>query len=475
VIEEPVLAASPERLQQATSVLEEEKQQAVASNLILQTLQRANVPSEKPLTYLNVFKFFEEFMDKKFEVDTADFAALRRPRTITEFVMEHLIRQFGIKQLAVKFLGQLLPGLKILFKENNPYAILFARLLQLFHPDPIQFPLALFLTRIRPEFHTLIDKCCREREVREKRSSKKPAKGTTFGRAQSDLAATGGEAFTADAILLVYDIFANDYHSGVLALHLLKPEGISLVDYVLFCVCHKMAKQGNTPEAVFNLIDKDGGGSIDQGEFVQGIKTSLDLWLSEEDITEVHVALAVNGQLSKAAFLSRCNFDWYQAVVKSDEYITTKCKFLNMLIDVFNRKQTNNAAQLLDLFHSRSEDPMTKETFTNVLKTLDPERNTDTRIEKMWSTGLGLSAGATALSQAAFIKVMLQYPSGQFALSKFCKNYSDIPEIESAVEERSMETVDINLKEAPSKKGGMVATIKTSSTAKVAAKKPTKK
>lgn len=53
------------------------------------------------MTYQNVFKFFENMMDRKFEVDKRDIEDKRVPRTMTEFLMEYLQRQFGIQAIAL--------------------------------------------------------------------------------------------------------------------------------------------------------------------------------------------------------------------------------------------------------------------------------------------------------------------------------------------------------------------------------------
>jgi hypothetical protein len=45
----------------------------------------------------NVFRLFEDLMDKKYETDICDIAASRQTRTMTEFLMEYLNRNFGLK------------------------------------------------------------------------------------------------------------------------------------------------------------------------------------------------------------------------------------------------------------------------------------------------------------------------------------------------------------------------------------------
>ena len=413
--------ASMANLEQADAIINTEKQEAVTHNIILQNMQSASVATDKPLTYLNIFKFFEELMDAKFEVDSKDLKARRKPRGMTEFLMEHLNRQFGIKALAMKFLGQLVPGIQLLYNENLPYAVLFARFLQVFSPDPIPFQLSLFLTRVRIDFHRLMEKFSKEREKKAAPAKKtKGAQPKTHGRAAYELAATGGEAYTSDVLMLIYDLFDNDHPSGELALELLRPEKVSHSDYVLFKLCHKMAKLGMNPEGVFNLIDADHGGSIDEEEFVKGIQSSLELWIPETEIRSVFGELATDGVLSKHSFLARCSFDWYYAVVRGDDFITTKCEFLTALITVFERRVREDTGMLIALYETKHEDPLSKPTLSELLRDIDPV-NTPDRIEAIWNFGMEQAGDSPGLTQPAFLKTMLKYRSGQLAQTVFCK------------------------------------------------------
>ena len=113
----------------------------------MHTYKKNCIKGEKPMGYLNIFRFFEEMMDKKYEVDTGDLKAKRKPRTMTEFLIEHLNRMFGLKKIAYRHLAQIMPALNQLVVEKQPYGTLFSRLLQIFHPSPIMFPLAMYITK----------------------------------------------------------------------------------------------------------------------------------------------------------------------------------------------------------------------------------------------------------------------------------------------------------------------------------------
>lgn len=71
---------SPEAAQSyaiAEEIMYREKQEVLANNVLIKNLRESGVQKQKPMTYHNVFKFFEEMMDKKFETDKKDLRDLR--------------------------------------------------------------------------------------------------------------------------------------------------------------------------------------------------------------------------------------------------------------------------------------------------------------------------------------------------------------------------------------------------------------
>lgn len=44
-----------------------------------------------------------------------------------------------------------------------------------------------------------------------------------------------------------------------------------------------MAKIGKKPREIFSIIDKKGQNSLNSEEFIEGIKNTLHLWLSEDE------------------------------------------------------------------------------------------------------------------------------------------------------------------------------------------------
>ena len=291
---------------EADKTLQELNKVLIETNPIMISYKNIQGKPIVPLSYINVFKFLEEMMDKKYESDKKDIHDMRQMKSMTEFMMEHISRNFGVQTLALKFVAQFIPGLYQVYSQGHIYAIFFARILQLFHSDPVPYSLSLYLVRIRMEFSPLIEKYERFLGLNKKNNSQTEK---NHGRSGYEDAGTGGLALLGDVIELVYNIFSSDKESGTKALDLLKPALVSVEDYVAFKICHKMAKLGKTPEMIFNILDKDKGGTIDPNEFLTGTKEDLDLWIPDSMLEKLLKSLTntENNEITKEAFMSRIN------------------------------------------------------------------------------------------------------------------------------------------------------------------------
>lgn len=381
----------------ADQILQEENLELISLNPIMINYKSIEGKSEKPMSYINVFKFLEEVMDKKFETDKKDIADLRQMRSMTEFIMEHLTRSFGINSLALKFLGQFIPGFHEIYMENHQYAIFFARLLQVFHPDPVSYSLSLYLVRVRMQFHPLIEKYERFMNDQGKKQVASKKKGDTYGRSAYEAAGTGGKALLCDVIELIYNIFTGDRESGVKALELLKPAEASHEDFVAFKICHKMAKLGKTPEMIFTMLDKDGGGTIDANEFITGTKEDLDLWISDKNIEKLmkKMDLDGNGEIAKEEFMNRINMKVLMEWNKNPLWTVTKACFLITLVEVHKFKQRKLTAHLNPAFARYGKSALSKNEFSELISSYDSTIN-PSDMEKLYDESLRIdSNGAT--------------------------------------------------------------------------------
>ena len=339
-------------------------QETIESNEILTLVKGTN---EKPMSLPNLFKFLEELMDKKVETDEKDIKEGRRPRNMIEFMQEHLSRVFGISKIANRQLAQIIPALKGLYEEKDPYGGLYCRLLGVFNPVPLPLPFAVFLASARARFLGLIEKYERSSMIANNRKS----------RGKKDIiedAKSGGWAFATDVIDLTINIFEDYRTLGMLALKMLKPIDVCVEDYVVFQICQKIVRLGRSIESVFNIIDKDASLSVDIKELSQFSKSNIDLWVDENDLELCFSKLVTPGteEIPKESFMNRFSIKTFQELTKNRNYVLSKSKFLNTLTEVFNeiqRKQSETIDQVLSQFPNE----LPKTEFGSVLRTLEPE------------------------------------------------------------------------------------------------------
>jgi len=441
-------------LDQIEEFIRAEKQQAMENNALVEAYSKAG-KQEKPLASAQVLKFFEEMMDRKYDADLSDMKNQRALRTLPDFFLEHLSRTFGLKKLAIKMLCQVMPSLETMHTEGQPASILACRLVQLYHPDPVPFALAVFLTRVRVEFTPYTEKYQKDKEVRDSRRGLKTAKGKDKG-----TNAGGGEAYLLDVMGYVYSLFENDRRSGEQLLRLLQPESVELTDYVLFRLCHKMAKLGLNTDGIFGMLDRDGTGSVSEVEFVRGARRGLELWIAAEDLSRTYQWLAAGAaQLSKEAFQSKIVFKTYLDNTHSDLYIASRCRFLLSLVEVYHTRQKYDGAFAKNLMGGQKA--LTYEGFQELLRKLEPGLE-EAKLAALHREALSLSSDSDQISLAAFVRVMLRHPMGQLKSSPFCTSYSDMKEIEAGQSLPAAEEVK-SANSTPSPQPGRKATTRPSS------------
>jgi DNA repair exonuclease SbcCD ATPase subunit len=345
-------------------------------NKIVKLYKSVDHSAEKPMSFINIFKFLEELLDKKLEADKLDFNEQRPILSFPGFMLDYLNKTFGIQSLATRFLNQFLLGFHEIYQENQKYAVLFARILQLFHPDPAPLAASTYLNKARVDFAPLIEKY-------ERAEGERGRKKENSGRAAFEAAGTGGSAFLGDTIELIYSLFPGDKEGGEKALELIKPDRVTIEDYVAFKICHKMAKLGKTPEMIFSLLDKDQGGTIDVSEFISGTKDDLDLWISDKNVTKLLELLDTNGnkEITKESFMSKINMKYLLECNKNPQWTVTRATFLTALLEVFKFKERKLAAGLAQTY---TDEEFAQDSFAKIINQLEPNINQD-NIEKLYN------------------------------------------------------------------------------------------
>ena len=333
------------------------------TNAIFSTIRGTN---EKPMSTVNLFKFLEELMDKKVEIDEKDIKEKRKPRSMVEFMQEHLSRVFGIPKIANRQLAQIIPALQELYTQQDPYGSIFCRLLGIFDPNPLPLHFAVFLASARARFVALNEKYEKNSLIGQNRRISRGKKDMI------DEAKAGGFAQANDVVDLAVTIFENYRNYGILALKLLRPDSVCVEDFVVFQICQKIVRLGRSIEGVFNIIDSSL--SVDIKELSQFSKSNIDLWVDENDLELCFMKIATPGteEIAKDAFMSRFSIKNFQELTRNKNYIISKAKFLNTLVEVFNEIQ-NKQKETINRILQSYNNPLNKEEFKKVFKLIDPE------------------------------------------------------------------------------------------------------
>lgn len=394
--------------------IQEEYRSALENNVMVEAFTKSGGKPERPLTIPQALKFFEDMMDKKYEADVGDIKNGRPLRTLPDFFLEFMSRTFGLKKLAVKMLCQVIPTLEIMNREGTAYCQLFCRLVQVSHPSPVPFQLAVFLTRVRIEFNTLAEKYQRDKDARD---SKKGVK-REVGKGKDS---SGGEAYLLDVIVYLNSLFESDRRSSELMLKHLQPSGVATADYVIFRICHKVSKLGVTLDTAFAMLDKDGSGSLSEAEFVRASRRTLELWLASEDLSMCfRTIVSGSKEMTKEMFLARINFKSYLENCKSDLYIVSRVTFLMSLIEVYHSRQKRDGAHIKVLIGFQGAVP--QDAFGALVRRMEPNIVPE-KIAALFNESVKLTPDpAQGVAVGAVIKVLLRHPVGTLKNSPFCKD-----------------------------------------------------
>ena len=393
----------------------------IENNEVLKAYNSSGLFTEKPMAYLNIFRFFEDFFDQKFAQDNKDFSQSVRPYSMTSFMMEHLKRMFGLKKLALKQLGQIMPALKQLHAEGQPYATLFCRVLQIIDPEPISYDLALYLTRIRQECNRLVEKANQVRSIRDQHrdanrvhTQRTSASASTHGRASYEVQSVGGEMFLDDVATLIYSIFHEDSQEAELMLQQCKPKNVNQLDFSIFQICKRMAKNAKDTVTLYSTIDKDRNGEITKEEFATGLRSNLHLWITEEDLIKVFDSLDVGETIDIYEFKDiMAGFsNKYNHAAKDDNYIVTKSQFLNACVDICGAVERRDLALGMKYFvQNAGGNAVGAEQAVTMALDLDPSL-------PAWKQECIRAEGAN-LDKQAFCRLMLKYSVARYGIGVF--------------------------------------------------------
>jgi len=357
---------------------------------LFEIVKAHKVEASAPLPAEELFKFLEDFLDAKYVEDNLNFDKGVSPPTVAVFLPPYL-QQTVPQAEAFRRLAALLNGLKAL-KSEDKYADLLCKLLGICGYEAAPYQLALFLVRVRKEFQRMAEKL--------------------------QVVATGNKRKAAllDVVHLVYDLFKNDPERGQELLQGLKPDTLDCDDYSAFLICARLNRLGLTPASVFQHF---GAARVKEPVLIGSLKQRLELWLNEEEISQVFSSVEDKGVITQVAFEERLAFHHLQELAVA--HAVTEADFLLALTHVYNTKMSKDSMHLSRAFDSHRGRDMSQTRFAELLRTMDSEL-TDQQIQVVVRSALTHAGPEHIVSKEAFVEALIDYPVGDYSMSVFGKN-----------------------------------------------------
>ena len=369
-------------------------------------LQYSTRSNEQAMALNIVFRIFEELMDKKYEADQANFLTNRVPNSIPDFFIDHLKRVYGLKILAQKAMSQMMISLKELYDQNHNYGRIICRLLQIYDPQPIPTPLALFITKARHDMNKII-------------GSKKQ------GKRQNTLE----EIQIIEAINLVYTLFETDKFSRAKGILLLKPKIMNEEEYLLFRICNKIIRMGQTIENIFIMFDEDSQGYLTRGNVIEGVKKILEISLSQQEIEMLNDTIdpKESNCITHDQFLGKLSLKQYLEQTKDQRLTISKSHFLGILIEIYNIVQIRDTAILTSIFKSYKKIKINQLEFLGMIGKIDNKISQDQSFI-LFKEALLLNDDCSldGVTSDAFIKVVFKHAIGRRGLRDFRNFYLEM-------------------------------------------------
>ena len=336
---------------------------------------------EQPLSPAQAFKLLENIVEQKYEADFGPFRT-STPQSFPDFALSLLTKAFQHAALAQQTLGQ---GLLALLQTDQPYAHLLCRLLHIGTREPYPVELGLVVERANAEFGKV-----------EKR----------LGEGQR-----GGSAYLVHVVTSLYEIFGQDEASGAAVLRRLKPDTVSLPEFVSFNVCYCLAKTGLSAETVFASLDTPRSGDIPINELVQGLRNSLPIWLAEKDLKAAFTTIAQGrSSINQAGFSAFFDFKRYLQLAFTEPFTVSKCSFLIAIGDVYFLRERQIASELLHSLPTPTD--LTQASFSQVIRKLDSEVDSE-RVALMWE--LADRYGQGQVTRRSALRALLACKVGPYA------------------------------------------------------------
>ena len=132
---------------------------------------------------------------------------------------------------------------------------------------------------------------------------------------------------------------------------------------------------GKDVKYLYQILDKDGGGTLDPQEILQGLKESFNIYFSKEEALEVTKYLDSDGSgdVDFKEFQTKINYKNYNKYYHC--FTITKQKYLEQVIEEWKLHKEETFEKLMEKFEfydDNGDGVLTFEEFEGLINNLDP-------------------------------------------------------------------------------------------------------
>lgn len=401
-----------------------EKDDLTRLNPLVQAIRKQGEGWTSIMPKTRLLRLFEDTLSAKYDTDMQDLACNRAVRPLSEFMADYLIRKFGLLKLAIHEISQFVPGLFKLYQENHPYGVVMARLLGLFHPEPISKEIAAYITKAKVEFAGQCEVVRKERQGTCKITTLTPKSASR----SAEFVENGGFVQLSDVLTALYKAFEGYKDLGAFAVALLKPETLTQEEYICFLLCHKVAITGKRPEELFKSLDVRNSGQIAASSLASGLCECLDLWVSAEDV----LLLLKSTLLNLKEFLRTINYERYFGYAQSTDLQVSGQTYVRVLVDVYDHMIALQTEAISDVFFDIAvADEMTKLELAKAVTKMDPQIP-QKQVKQL------LSTQENSLSLYEFQRIVLGNKVGGMGIGPFKLQQAETVPLRTLIEKNSL-------------------------------------
>lgn len=380
---------------------------------------------EPPMTYVNVWKLFEEMMLDKCKMDRLELSMGRRPRTMTEYMLDFVYLHYGLKTIALKQLKALVASLEQLYKQSHPYGVLFCRFLGLFHPRPLAYQLSIYLLMIQEQFVALT---CKIKE-----------KPLNFAQIY-EIAQYGGQASIIDIMELIQKICKSNREIGERIITAMHKERADKVELSILKICCCMARMGKTSDFIFEILNAERrGNGLEYQQFIDGIRYTLNIWVTQEEAEDLcsYIDQDEVGLITFDSWYAKVNFVEFAEKMYGKVAMITKADFLNALVEEYEFEVLQDYHILKQMIRV----PVLNESsMSNILLKIDPNLEDEDLANLYQEAREQDSEKVNGVTANALCAVVLKHTIGGYGIGMF-----DVYSLDSSLPKTSTEGVRTEL------------------------------